>query len=129
MASTQISLTTILNGRVTHRLESVKERVLIGRSADCDLRIDSADVSRMHAAIVAKSGRHFLEDLGSSNGTQLNGRPVRNAELHNGDIVQIGDYSLHVGILGATGAGDRARAQQREEQTLPTPPPALPTTR
>ena len=129
MASTQISLTTILKGRVTHRLESVKDRVLIGRSADCDLRIDSADVSRMHAAIVAKSGRHFLEDLGSSNGTQLNGRPVKNAELRNGDIVQIGAYSLHVGILGATGADDRARAQQREEQTISTPPPALPTTR
>jgi len=129
MASTQISLTTILNGRVTHRLESVKDRVLIGRSADCDLRIDSADVSRMHAAIVAKSGRYFLEDLGSSNGTSLNGRPVRNAELRNGDIVQIGDYSLHVGILGATGADDLARAQQREEQTLSTPPPAFSTTR
>ena len=129
MASTQISLTTILNGRVTHRLESVKDRVLIGRSADCDLRIDSADVSRMHAAIVAKSGRHFLEDLGSSNGTSLNGRPVRNAELRNGDIVQIGDYLFYVGILGAMGADDLARAQQREEQTLSTPPPALPTTR
>ena len=126
MASTQISLTTILNGRVTHRLEPVKERVTIGRSADCDVRIDSADVSRMHAAVVAKSGRWFLEDLGSSNGTQLNGRAVRNAELRNGDIVQIGAYSLHVGIVGA---GDRARAQQREEQTIPTPPPAPPQSR
>ena len=39
MASTQISLTTILKGRVTHRLESVKDRVLIGRSAaDIQLR-------------------------------------------------------------------------------------------
>ena len=121
MASTQISITTILNGRVTQRLETAKERVLVGRSADCDIRIDGADVSRMHVAIVARAGRHFLEDLGSSNGTQLNGRPVRNAELHNGDIVQIGAYSLHVGILGATGAGDRARAQQREEQTVPVP--------
>ncbi len=128
MASTQISITTILNGRVTQRLETEKERVLIGRSADCDVRVDSADVSRMHAAIVARSGRHFLEDLGSSNGTELNGRPVKNGELRNGDIVQVGDYSLHVGILGATDADGRARTQQRDEQTVPVPRPILPQT-
>lgn len=127
MASNTISITTILNGRVTQRLETEKERILIGRSADCDVRVDSADVSRMHAAVVAKSGRRFLEDLGSSNGTQLNGRVVRNAELRNGDIVQVGDYSLHIGILGATDA-DGARAQQREEQTVPTPRAVLPKT-
>jgi len=129
MASTQIGITTILNGRVTQKLESVKERIVIGRSADCDVRIDSADVSRLHAAITLKGGRFFLEDLGSSNGTQVNGHRVKNAELRNGDILGVGAYSLHVGIPGANGVDELSRALQREEQTVPLSQPTKRTTR
>ncbi len=67
-------------------------RFVIGRQPDCQLRLGSTLVSKLHAAIERREGRVFLSDLGSTNGTVLNGRLLRGkeAEIHDGDRIQVG---------------------------------------
>ncbi len=67
-------------------------RFVIGRASDCRLRLGFATVSRHHATIERRGGRLELVDLGSTNGSFLNGRPLRNeaAEIRDGDRVQFG---------------------------------------
>ncbi len=67
-------------------------RFVIGRQSDCQLRLGSPMVSKLHAAIERRDGRIFLSDLGSTNGTVLNGRLLRGkeAEIHDGDRIQVG---------------------------------------
>lgn len=68
----------------------------IGRDPDSDLVIESASASRRHAAIVSEGGRHYVSDLGSGNGTLLNGEVLRNASrwLNSGDSIEIGHEQL-----------------------------------
>ena len=62
----------------------------IGRDANADLRIESDRVSRRHARILGRSGRHLLSDLGSANGTFLNGQRVQQpVVLNHGDEVDL----------------------------------------
>jgi pSer/pThr/pTyr-binding forkhead associated (FHA) protein len=132
MGSAQIGITTILNGRVIQKVALVKDRILVGRSAECDVRIDHAGVSRSHAAITSNDGSVFVEDLDSSNGTLLNGKRTRRAELHNGDIVQIGGFSLHVGFTECpSGSIETRMIHARDERTvsMSTKAPATPTAR
>jgi pSer/pThr/pTyr-binding forkhead associated (FHA) protein len=64
----------------------------IGRSKDSDVRIDDRYASSLHARVFERGGRHFVEDMSSTNGTLLNGATlVGEAELIDGDTVQIGD--------------------------------------
>jgi anti-anti-sigma factor len=71
------------------------EGAIIGRRSDSDILIDDPSVSRRHAQILYRDGRYYLVDLGSSNGTTLNGRPVtRPAPLAEGDVLQLGGTRL-----------------------------------
>jgi predicted component of type VI protein secretion system len=65
-----------------------RDMTVIGRREDCDLRIPLGEVSRKHCRVI-KDGEK-LEDLGSSNGTFLNGRRVQEALLAPGDSIQVG---------------------------------------
>ena len=69
-------------------------RLTIGRSAACDLVVDSVLVSRQHAQLECSPGRCTIEDLGSSNGTYVNGRRVSRAALSPGDRLRLGDVEL-----------------------------------
>ena len=62
---------------------------VIGRRLECDLPIDSPAVSRVHAVIFRRSGRHFVRDLNSKAGTLVNGQRIREAELKDGDELTI----------------------------------------
>jgi ABC transport system ATP-binding/permease protein len=68
--------------------------VIIGRTPECDIRLDAPTVSRRHASIRKQGQAYILEDLGSGNGTFVNEQLVRQAELHDGDIVQISSFVL-----------------------------------
>lgn len=69
---------------------SVRHRLLIGREAVCDIVISDRQVSRQHASFVPTDQGVQLEDLGSKNGTHLNGKPVMDrVTLQDGDVVQI----------------------------------------
>lgn len=64
--------------------------IVVGRESHCDLVIDDRQVSRFHARITPTPEGIVLEDMGSKNGTQCNGNPVRNPiVLQDGDIIQI----------------------------------------
>ena len=71
-----------------------KDRVTIGRKAHNDIQIDNLAVSGEHAVIVTILNDSFLEDLGSTNGTLVNGNPVKKHILQNNDVVEIGKYKL-----------------------------------
>ncbi|HEV2439760.1 MAG TPA: DUF3662 and FHA domain-containing protein [bacterium] len=68
----------------------------IGRRADQDIVIDDPSVSRAHARIHVTDGDAAVEDLGSTNGTALNGRPIGRSRLpvHDGDRIQVGNALL-----------------------------------
>ncbi|HEY5709204.1 MAG TPA: FHA domain-containing protein [Solirubrobacterales bacterium] len=67
----------------------------IGRSADADVRIDDRYASGVHARIFSRDGRTYIEDMNSTNGTQLNDATLSGeAELIDGDVVRIGDTEL-----------------------------------
>ena len=76
--------------------EFTQSRVVLGRSKEADLRIDDPNVSRKHAAIYWNDDRLVLEDLGSTNGTMVNGYPVTTTVLRPQDVVAIGDSRLTV---------------------------------
>ena len=73
-----------------------KGRVIVGRSRDVDFRIDNADVSRRHAAFFWSEGKVMVKDLGSTNGTMVNGYPVDTSIVHPGDVVLVGDCFITV---------------------------------
>jgi hypothetical protein len=64
--------------------------VVLGRSRECELRLGDVDTSRRHAKIVCEGGRFVLHDLGSTNGTFVNGERIERRELQPGDRLQIG---------------------------------------
>src|SRR5512139_1084744 len=68
------------------------DTLTIGRAAECDLVLDSPLVSRHHARLERSGPTHVLIDLGSTNGSYVNSQRIDRAELHAGDVVQIGPY-------------------------------------
>jgi hypothetical protein len=72
-----------------------KERVSIGRSRDCDIHLSDVALSRRHAEILKRPDGFFLRDLGSVNGTRLNGERIRTERrLYPGDLIRIAEYVL-----------------------------------
>ncbi|MFN8222848.1 MAG: DUF3662 and FHA domain-containing protein [Gaiellales bacterium] len=69
-------------------------RVLIGRSSDCAIRLEDGNVSRRHCELVGDGVGWSLVDLGSTNGTELNGRVVDRAPLTSGDRITVGGTDL-----------------------------------
>jgi hypothetical protein len=67
---------------------------VIGRAAECDLRLDDPGVSRRHAEVRYADGKVGIVDLGSTNGVVVNGKPVERAELHDGDRVDVASTTL-----------------------------------
>ena len=66
--------------------------VLLGRGADVDIRLEDSFASSRHARLIPQGDVIVLEDLGSTNGTYLNGEPLRGPQpLHVGDRIRIGD--------------------------------------
>jgi hypothetical protein len=64
----------------------------IGRSKESDVQIEDRYASGVHARVFSREGRHFVEDMDSTNGTLLNGATLKGeAELIDGDVVRIGD--------------------------------------
>jgi hypothetical protein len=70
--------------------ELLGARIVLGRSSSCQLVLADDTVSRRHAELRAEDGRWILRDLGSSNGTWVNGRQVVEAEVLLGDVLHLG---------------------------------------
>ncbi len=72
-----------------------KEEFLIGRGNDCDLRLTEAEISRHHCILRTRGLGTILQDLGSSNGTYLNGhRVISQAALNPGDLLKLGRFEF-----------------------------------
>lgn len=68
--------------------------VVLGRQPGRGLKIDDATVSREHAKLFQRNGKWHVADLGSSNGTFVNGAKVTHAEIHPGDVLKLGSVEL-----------------------------------
>jgi predicted component of type VI protein secretion system len=82
------------------RHELTKAALVMGRSRDCDIRLDDPNVSRRHAEVRREDGGFWVVDLGSTNGIELNGRKVDRARLANDDRITIGRTEVRVEIPG-----------------------------
>jgi serine/threonine-protein kinase len=75
-----------------------KEITVIGRAPECDLVLNTRDVSRRHCRVICKAGELVVEDLGSSQGTRVNGARVGRARLSDGDRLEVGKQVFQVRI-------------------------------
>ena len=81
-------------GEVVDEVPLVCGRVIIGRTADNDIRLDSQYVSRHHAQIITDMQQTLLEDLNSTNGLYVDSRRTKKRRLKNGDVIQIGKHQI-----------------------------------
>ncbi len=83
-----------VDGQVLKEHTLSKERTLIGRKPHTDIQIDNLAVSGEHAAIITILNDSFIEDMGSTNGTMVNGKPIKKHFLQNNDVIEIGKHKL-----------------------------------
>jgi len=103
-----------LEGSVIREIPLDKERITIGRRPQNDIQIENLAVSGEHACIVTILNDSFLEDLGSTNGTLVNGNPIKKHILQNNDVVEIGKYKMKYVVEAAAGQS----AQDDFERTM-----------
>jgi hypothetical protein len=104
-----------LEGSVIREIPLDRERITIGRRPQNDIQIENLAVSGEHACIVTILNDSFLEDLGSTNGTLVNGNPIKKHILQNNDVIEIGKYKMkYVVEVAAAGHG----AQDDFERTM-----------
>jgi pSer/pThr/pTyr-binding forkhead associated (FHA) protein len=87
---------TLIAVRTGQRLRLTGSATLIGRGADCAIHLASSGVSKHHCRVVVQGDAVWVEDLGSSNGTHVNGRPVDSGALQDGDILGIAGHEFRV---------------------------------
>ncbi len=83
-----------MDGLVLKEMPLSKERTTIGRKPDNDIQIDNLAISGHHAVITCITSDAFLEDQNSTNGTYLNGQPVKKNVLRNNDVIELGKYRI-----------------------------------
>jgi pSer/pThr/pTyr-binding forkhead associated (FHA) protein len=82
----------------TAPVEIVKDLTLVGRKQECDLCLNHKSVSKMHCVIVKTDGLLLLRDLGSTNGTRVNGQRVRRAALLPNDNLAIAGFKFRIDL-------------------------------
>jgi len=98
-----------LEGSTIREVPLDKERIMIGRKPSNEIQIENLAVSGEHACIVTILNDSFLEDLGSTNGTLVNGNQIKKHILQNNDVIEIGKYKLKYvaePAAGQAGGGD-----------------------
>lgn len=83
-----------MDGVVIREYPLQKERTTLGRKASNDIQVDNLAVSGEHAVIFTLMNDSFVEDLNSTNGTFVNGKPVRRHLLQSGDVIELGKHKL-----------------------------------
>ena len=93
----------MMNNTVLKEYLVGQNETIIGRDSNCDIQIDNIAVSRKHARITKEHSRitdgpgdYFVEDMGSQNGTFVNGHKVDKKMLNTGDEITIGKYFLKI---------------------------------
>ena len=110
-----------MDGLVLKEIALTKERTTIGRKPHNDIQIDNLAVSGEHAVIVTILNDSFLEDLGSTNGTSVNGQTIKKHFLQTNDVIELGKYKLkYVNETAAPG-----KAPEEFERTMVLRPNAM----
>lgn len=136
-----------MDGLVLKEVSLTEERTTIGRRPSNHIVIDNLAISGEHAAIVTILNDSFLEDLGSTNGTVVNGQTIKKHFLQNNDLIELGKYKLKYLVdahrnadfektmvlrpgqapqpMSAAGAGGAGSAQPAPEASMAMPVPPL----
>ncbi len=108
----RLRLITVPGARV---LEFRSPEIVIGRHSSADVRIVHREVSRFHCRLYRADEKWHAEDMGSLNGTQLNGEPFKHTILRHNDVLRIGETLLQVDL----GTGEE-RGSQCQFMVLPS---------
>jgi len=103
----------VTDGEGSREVDLDGDRIVIGRTSEADLTIDSPDVSREHAELVRGRGGWYVSDLGSSNGTFVNGERTDRATVSAGDVVGLGD-AVQLELLPEQEFGRRGGSRTRD---------------
>jgi len=98
-----------VDGEILKELPLLKERCTIGRRPTNDLVIDHVAISGDHAVIVAEEQGFVLEDLNSTNGTQVNGQPIKKHLLQDSDVINLAPHRIR--FVAEPGEGNLARSE------------------
>ncbi len=119
-----------------NKVYPLKPKNIIGRSSDCDICVAAAHLSRRHAELTVADGVLYVKDLGSANGTYLNGKRITEARIKRGDELRFDTLSF--GVIGPADdmaktsvrsvgavkhAGARKKAPEQRQVKAYTPPP------
>jgi pSer/pThr/pTyr-binding forkhead associated (FHA) protein len=96
-ASAPACVIVIYGGELGRRIELPLGEITIGRDEESAISVELHTISRHHARIFMRKRTHFVEDLGSTNGTFVNGAPVTDVvPLGFGDVIQVGQVRLRL---------------------------------
>lgn len=121
-----------MDGLVLREIVLDRERINVGRKGTNEIQIEDLAISGEHARITTILGDSFLEDLDSTNGTNVNGKPVTRRALSDGDVIDLGKYRLKfiAAQMSQEEAAKRLRASAvvplGEREAPPQPPPEKP---
>ena len=90
------SVTIRRGSRLLSELNVEASRLVLGRDASADVVLNDAWVSRYHALLIRDAQCLWLADLHSTNGTRVNGKPVRMHRLQHGEVIRLGQYAIEV---------------------------------
>jgi hypothetical protein len=90
-----------------------RDALIVGRSRGCDLALEATDVSGLHCVITCGVGGYAIRDCGSRAGTRVNGEPVQEATLHDGDYVKVGPFTFRVTLPPSRKAVPAAAGEPR----------------
>src|ERR1700730_6097166 len=116
----------IVQGRSVNNTLKLSDGVTtIGRHDECQLRIKSSQVSRKHCELFEKKGHLMVKDLGSANGTLVNGKRIQGHRvLEPGDELTIGPVQLRVAKVGAAAAASSKKPASSPSDTAVNAPAA-----
>lgn len=100
------------------RIDLSGDYLIVGREQTCDVRLDDSHVSRTHAALERRGNGVYVQDLGSSGGTFVNGVPTTSRELRSGDVISFAN------VKARFEAGPPVAGQTRAMPATPGPAPA-----
>ncbi len=126
MAQFQLVMRSGPTPGATYPLEG--DQLTIGRDSSNGVAINDAEISRKHARLTFQGGKYVIEDLGSTNGTFINGQRLAGPfVLKSGDVVSFGEqivlmYDVMSGDPGATMASPRRTSARVSTPSAPPPP-------
>ena len=125
-----VTLVIVLADGRSREVPVKRQRTVVGRKPECNIRVPVSSVSREHCEILLEGEKLTIRDLGSSNGTYVNRQRVQEATLGAGDLVGLGPAVFVVKVGGKPDQIDpkdaRARGAAPEPMSAAAPPQARP---